>query len=99
MLVTGGLYCDFENFLLKESVTIKITKDFSYENDVVSKRFYFYDKVIVPELFTRNIKVGRTCKELLEVIETLMEKSEIIKKAAGRPEISSVKKVLEKASN
>ena len=66
---------------------------------IVSKLFYFYNKVIVPELFIRNIKVERTCKELLEEIMTLMEKWEITEKAAGRPEISSVKNVLAKASN
>ena len=53
-------------------------KDFNYENDVVQK-FYFYDEVIVPELFTKNIKIERTCKELLEDIVTLDEKSEITK--------------------
>ena len=35
--VKGRPYCDFEVFLVKESVTIRITKDFSYENDVVPK--------------------------------------------------------------
>ena len=41
-------------------------KDFNYENNVVPKHFYFYDKVIVPELFTKNIKTERTCKKLQE---------------------------------
>ena len=45
VFLTGRLYCDFEFFLVKESVTIKIIKDFNYENDVVSKHFYFYDEV------------------------------------------------------
>ena len=45
VFLTGRLYCDFEFFLVKESVTIKIIKDFDYENDVVSKHFYFYDEV------------------------------------------------------
>ena len=40
----------------------------------------FYDEVIVPELFTKNIKIEKTCKELLEDIVTLAEKSEITKK-------------------
>ena len=80
MLVTGRLYCDFEVFLVKESVTIRIMKDLNYENDVVPKRSYFYDEVIVPELLTKNIKIKRTCKELLEDIVTLVEKSEITKK-------------------
>ena len=80
MFVTGRLYCDFEVFLVKESITIRIFKDFSYENDVVPNCFYFYDEVIVPEFFTKNIELGRTCKELLEHIVTLVEKSEITKK-------------------
>ena len=54
----------------------------NYENDVVPKLSYFYDEVIVPELFTKNIKTERTCKELLEdnVTLALVEKSEITKK-------------------
>ena len=45
--------------------------DLNYENDVVPKLSYFYDEVIVPELFTENIKIEKTCKELLEDIVTL----------------------------
>ena len=55
-------------------------KDLNYENDVVPKLSYFYDEVIVPELFTKNIKIKRTSKELLKDIVTLVEKSEITKK-------------------
>ena len=58
MFVTGRLYCDFEVFLVKESITIKITKDFNYENDVVPKRSYFYDDAVVPQLFT-SFKIER----------------------------------------
>ena len=65
---------------MKESVTIRIMKDVNYENDVVPKLSYFYDEVIVPELFTKNIKIERTCKELLEDIVTLVEKIENTKK-------------------
>ena len=61
MFVTGRLYGDFEVFLVKESVTIRIMKDVNYENDVVPKLSYFYDEFIVPELFTKNIKIKRTC--------------------------------------
>ena len=39
---------------MKELVTIRITKDLNYENDVVPKHSYFYDEVIVPELFTKK---------------------------------------------
>ena len=80
MFVTGRLYCDFEGFLVKESVTIRIMEDLNYENDVVPKRPYFYDEVIVPELFTKNFKMERACKELLEGIVKLVEKAEITKK-------------------
>ena len=48
MFVTGRLCCDFEVFLVKESVTIRITKDLDYESDVVPKLSYFYDEVIIP---------------------------------------------------
>ena len=78
--VTGILYCDFEVSLVKESVAIKIINDLHYENDVVPKRPYFYDEVIVPELFTKNFKMERACKELLEGIVKLVEKVEITKK-------------------
>ena len=54
-------------------------KDLNYANDVVPKLSYFYDEVIVPELFTKNIKIERTCKKLLEDIVTLVEKPEITK--------------------
>ena len=54
--------------------------------------FWFYNEAIVPELFTKNIKIERTCKEFLEDIATLVEKSEITKKARGLPEVISVKK-------
>ena len=62
---------------MKESVTIRIMKDLNYEKDIVSK---LSDEVIVPELFTKNIKIERTYKELLEDILTPVEKSEITKK-------------------
>ena len=42
--------------------------------------FSFYDKVIAPELFTKNVKTERICKELLKDNVTLLEKSEITKK-------------------
>ena len=60
MFVTGRLYCDFEMFLVKESVTRRIMKDLNYENDVMPKLSCFYHEVIVPELFTKNIKIERT---------------------------------------
>ena len=99
MFVTGRLYCDFEGFLVKESVTIRIMKDLNYENDVVPKLSYFYDEVIVPELFTKNIKIERICKELLEDIVTLVEKSEITKKLQDDLKLVVQKKVPVKIFN
>ena len=74
-------------------------KDVNYENDVVPKLSYFYDEVIVPELFTKNIKIERTCKELLEDIVTLVEKSEITKEPQDNLKLVVWKKVLVKISN
>ena len=56
--------------------------------------FWFHNEAIVPELFTKDIKIERACKKFLEYIATLVEKSEITKKARGLPEVISVKKVL-----
>ena len=80
MFVTGRLYCNFKGFSVKDSVTIRIIKDVNYENDVVPNLSYFYDEVIAPVLFTKNIKIERTCKELLEDIVTLFKKTDITKK-------------------
>ena len=55
-------------------------KELNYEYDVEPKLSYFYDEFIVPELFTPNIKIEKTCKELLEDIVKLAENSEITKK-------------------
>ena len=99
MFVTGRLYCDFEGFLAKESVTIRIMKDLNYENDVAPKRSYFYDELLVPELFTKFIKIERACKELLEDIVILAEKSEITKKPQNNLKLVVRKKVLVKISN
>ena len=46
-------------------------KDVNYGN-VVPNLSYFYDEVILPELFTKTIKIERTCKELLEDIENIL---------------------------
>ena len=57
MFVTGRLHCGFEVFLVKESVTIRIMKDFKYENDVVLKLFYFYDEVIFLSILQKILKL------------------------------------------
>ena len=63
--------------VLKEPVTIRTMKDFNYENDVVPNLFYFHDEIMVPEFSTKNIKIERTWKVLLDEIMTLVEQSEI----------------------
>lgn len=62
---------------MKEPVTIRTMKDFNYENDFVSNLFYFDDEIMVPELSTKNIKIERTWKVLLDDIVTLVEQSGI----------------------
>ena len=57
MFVTGRLHCGFEVFLVKESVTIRIMKDFKYENDVVLKLFCFYDEVIFLSILQKILKL------------------------------------------
>ena len=49
--------------------------------------------------FTKNIKIERTCKELLEDIVTLVEKSEITKELQDNLKLVVWKKVLVKISN
>ena len=49
--------------------------------------FYFCDEFIAPKFFTKNIKLGRTCKELLEDIAALVEKSGITKKLQDNPKL------------
>ena len=39
-------------------------KDLNYEQNIVPK---LSDEVIVPELFTKYVKIERTYKELLEI--------------------------------
>ena len=63
------------------------------------KRSYFYDELLVPELFTKFIKIERACKELLEDIVILAEKSEITKKPQNNLKLVVQKKVLVKISN
>ena len=53
---------------------------FKVNNMLTPKLFHFYDKVIVLELFSNNIKTELYCEDLLEEILTLIEKSELTKK-------------------
>ena len=53
---------------------------FKVNNMLTPKLFHFYDKVIVLELFSNNIKTELYCEDLFEEILTLIEKSELTKK-------------------
>ena len=66
-------------------------KDLNYEIDVVLKLSYFYDEVIVLEVFTKILKLKGPVKSYWRYCDTC-GKFRNHKKAAGWPEISSVKK-------
>ena len=68
MFVTGRLHCGFEVFLVKESVTIRIMKDFKYENDVVLKLFYFYDEVIFLSILQKMLKLKEPVKSYWKML-------------------------------
>ena len=68
MFVTGRLHCGFEVFLVKESVTIRIMKDFKYENDVVLKLFYFYDEVIFLSILQKILKLKEPVKSYWKML-------------------------------
>ena len=54
---------------------------------------------LISEYITKNIKIEKTCKELLEGIVTLVEKSEITKKLQDDLTLVVWKKVLVKVSS
>ena len=68
MFVTGRLHCGFEVFLVKESVTIRIMKDFKYENDVVLKLFYFYDEVIFLSILQKILTLKEPVKSYWKML-------------------------------
>ena len=68
MFVTSRLHCGFEVFLVKESVTIRIMKDFKYENDVVLKLFYFYDEVIFLSILQKILKLKEPVKSYWKML-------------------------------
>ena len=68
MFVTGRLHCGFEVFLVKESVTIRIMKDFKFENDVVLKLFYFYDEVIFLSILQKILKLKEPVKSYWKML-------------------------------
>ena len=68
MYVTGASYCDLEIYLPKESHTVRIEKDPMYQEVSVPKLLKFFDQIILPELFPKNICVETTCKETLKTL-------------------------------
>ena len=52
---------------MNHSATIRIIKDFSYEKNVVLKRLYFYDEVIVPVHFTKILKLKEPVKSYWKI--------------------------------
>ena len=70
MYITGASYCDLEIYLPKESHTVRIEKDPMYQKVSVPKLLKFFDQIILPELFSKNICVETTCKEPLKTLIT-----------------------------
>ncbi|XP_065068875.1 uncharacterized protein LOC135694115 [Rhopilema esculentum] len=68
MFTTGANYCDFELFLPKQSITLRILKDPAYVVDCVPKLTRFFNLIILPELFSFEIKLETECKLLLKDI-------------------------------
>ena len=68
MYITGASYCDLEIYLPKESHTVQIEKDPMYQEVSVPKLLKFFDQIILPELFSKNICVETTCKETLKTL-------------------------------
>ena len=58
MPITGKFYCDFEGCFSEE-----ISYNKNYEKFQLWKLFGFYDEVIVPEPFMKNLKIERTLNE------------------------------------
>ena len=84
MFVTGRLHCNFEGFLVKESVTIRIMKEFNYENDVVPK--------LVSELLTKKYQDWKKLWRVTRRYCNTYGKVRNHKNATEWPEIRSVKK-------
>ena len=68
MFITGANYCDFELFLPKQSIALRILKDPAYVVDGVPKLTTFFNLIILPELFSYEIKLETECKLLLKDI-------------------------------
>ena len=68
MFITGANYCDFELFLPKQSITLRILIGPAYVVDCVPKLTRFFNLIILPELFSFEIKLETECKLLLKDI-------------------------------
>ena len=68
MYITGASYCDLDIYLLKELYTFRIKKDPMYQEVSVSKLLKFFNHIILPELFSKNICAETTCKETLKTL-------------------------------
>ena len=83
MFVTGAMYCDFEVFLPKESITIRISKDPNYEINQVPKLIKFFNSIVLPESFSGKIANMVECrhilKELLDNVQNAVESKELEK--------------------
>ena len=82
MFVTGAMSCDFEVFLPKdESITIRISRDPTYEINQVPKLTKFFNSIALPELLSGIIANMVDCrhilKELLDHVQNAVGSKEL----------------------
>ena len=68
MFVTGRLYCDFEDFLVKESVTIRIMKDGNYENDLCQNFQISMMKLLFLNYLQKKLKLKGPAKNYWKIL-------------------------------
>ena len=61
MFVTGAMYCDFELYHPKESITVRIP---NYEIDQVQKLIKFFSSIVLQELLSRTIANVVACRNV-----------------------------------
>eukprot|EP00795_Rhopilema_esculentum_P010160 gene10160-18827_t len=66
MFVTGAEYCDFEVFLPKESLTVRIPRNPQYEIKQVPKLVHFFKSIVLPELFSGTIENVVACRNVMK---------------------------------
>ena len=80
MFVTGSMYCDFEVFLSKQSITVRSAKDPNYEIKQAPKPAKYFDSIVLPGLFPGKIAnvvaCRNTLKELLYNIGSVLDNKE-----------------------